>query len=118
MVDDEMDCYFLEIENFQHEKEGCVRRSKSLFLRRNEYIRGCRNQRWGNRTRAVDNRPELLREPLFQNFTQTHHHDRPEKGCGHGMVGVADSSTDVVRNRNFGTFHDVEMLLGLARSRQ
>jgi len=33
------------------------------------------------------------------------------------VVGVADTNTDVIRNRNFGTFDDVEMLLGLARVR-
>ena len=67
---------------------------------------------------AVDNRPELLHECLLQSFTQTHHHHRWERGYEHRVVGVADGNTDIVRNRNFSTFDDVEMLLGLARSRQ
>jgi len=65
----------------------------------------------------VDNRPELLRERPFQSFTQTrqHHRYRLEKGHEPGVVGVADINRDVIRNRNFGTFDDVEMLLGLTR---
>ena len=47
---------------------------------------------------------------LLQSFMQAHHHDRPEKGYEHGMVGVVDSNADVVRNRNFDTFDNVEML--------